>query len=193
MVEVSGETMYYVFGDEDTDDFSKEFLFNVPPAAGKQPLESKGRGTRVILFDDLGRGSMDSSFTWYEYGRPSIFTTEAVGNEIVAGTVDAIYHGGDISYATGFLAVWDFFLDMLTPMSAHVIYLTTVGNHESDWTDSASLYNVVRVVLCCMAPLCLLLCALFGSPLNPVPSLPVQSRPVQRVCAGWGTSRSITA
>lgn len=142
MVELSSELVYYIFGDEETNDYSSEYILHVPPAAGSQPPSSKNRGTRVVLFDDLGRGSMDMSFTWYEYGRPSIYTTEAVGAEIAAGTVDAIYHGGDISYATGFIAVWDFFLDMLTPMSAHVIYLTTVGNHESDWVDSASLYNV---------------------------------------------------
>lgn len=38
--------------------------------------------------------------------------------------------------------MWDFFLDMLTPMASGSIYLTTVGNHESDWTNSASFYSV---------------------------------------------------
>ena len=39
-------------------------------------------------------------------------------------------------------AVWDFFLDMISPLASSVIYLTTVGNHESDWTNSASYYSV---------------------------------------------------
>jgi len=141
MLELSSQQLYYIFGDEPTLDFSDEFVFFVPPAKGQQPPADKNRGTRVILFDDLGRGSNDDSFTWYEYGRPSIYTAEAVGAEVLAGTVDAIYHGGDISYATGYEAVWDFFLDMAVPMTSHCVYLTTVGNHESDWTDSASLYN----------------------------------------------------
>ena len=96
------------------------------------------RFTRVILYDDLGRGSLDMSYTWNEYGRPSIFTLMAVGYEVAKGWVDAIYHGGDISYATGYMAVWDFFLDMISPAAASTVYLTTVGNHESDWYDSAS-------------------------------------------------------
>lgn len=37
---------------------------------GTQPV---GRGTRVILFDDVGRGTTDDAFTWYEYGRPGTF------------------------------------------------------------------------------------------------------------------------
>lgn len=139
MLALSDSKIFYTFGDADTDDFSREYEFNVPPKAGQQPAT---RGTRVVLFDDLGRGSTDMTFTWYEYGRPAIYTTMAVGAEVAAGMVDAIYHGGDISYATGFTAVWDFFLDMLTPMSASVLYLTTVGNHETDWPDTASIYNV---------------------------------------------------
>ena len=53
-----------------------------------------------------------------------------------------IYHGGDISYATGYLAVWDYFLDMISPMARSALYLTTVGNHESDWYNSASYFSV---------------------------------------------------
>ena len=44
--------------------------------------------------------------------------------------------GGDISYATGYMAVWDFFLNMIAPIAGRVLYLTTVGNHESDYPNS---------------------------------------------------------
>lgn len=27
----------------------------------------------MLLFDDVGRGTMDDAFTWYEYGRPGEF------------------------------------------------------------------------------------------------------------------------
>jgi len=141
MMALANQKIYYIFGDEATNDYSSEFIFNAPPVAGTQPSADKKRGTRVVLFDDLGRGSTDMTYTWYEYGRPAIYTTMAVGAEIAAGTVDAIYHGGDISYATGYVAVWDFFLDMLVPMSASTLYLTTVGNHESDWLNSATIFN----------------------------------------------------
>lgn len=110
MVELAGTTIYYIFGDEDTNNFSNEYTFFVPPLAGQK---SNKRGTRLILYDDLGRGSTDMTYTWDHYGDPSILTTMAVGQEVVEGRVDAIYHGGDISYATGYLAVWDFFMDQV--------------------------------------------------------------------------------
>lgn len=35
-----------------------------------QGTQPPTRGTRVLLFDDVGRGGMDDAYTWYEYGRP---------------------------------------------------------------------------------------------------------------------------
>jgi hypothetical protein len=138
MKALATQNFYYVFGDEETNDFSREYVFHVPPLPGQQPAD---RGTRVILYDDLGRGSNDMTYTWYEYGRPAYDTVKSVGAEVAAGKVDAIYHGGDVSYAVGYLAVWDFFLEMLSPVASGSLYLSTVGNHESDWYNSASFYN----------------------------------------------------
>jgi hypothetical protein len=47
--------------------------------------------------------------------------------EVQDGGIDLIYHGGDISYARGYMAVWDFFLNMIAPMASRVPYLTIVG------------------------------------------------------------------
>ncbi len=138
MKALSNEKVYYIFGDDATNDYSAEFVLNVPPAPGQQP---KDRGTRVIIYDDLGRGSNDMTYTWYEYGRPSFDTMNAVGYEVSQGWVDAIYHGGDISYAVGYLAVWDFFLDMISPAASGTLYITTVGNHETDWYNTDSWFN----------------------------------------------------
>ena len=139
MEALSSTNIYYKYGDLTTNDFSNETILLVAPKKGDSP---NGRGTRVVLFDDLGRGSRDTTYTWNEYGRPSIRTAEMVGAEIANGTVDAVYHGGDISYATGYMAVWDFYANMMAPVaSAHTIYLTTVGNHESDCPNSASYWN----------------------------------------------------
>jgi hypothetical protein len=86
----------------------------------------------VVLYDDLGRGSNDDAYTWNHYGEPAFNTSKSVGALVAKGAVDAIYHGGDISYAIGYEAVWDFFLDMLVPVASGALYLTTVGNHESE-------------------------------------------------------------
>lgn len=84
---------------------------------------------------------MLTTFLSQYVGRASIETVKALGAEVASGGIDAIYHGGDISYATGYMVVWDFYLDMLAPVASSVIYLTTVGNHESDWTNSASYFS----------------------------------------------------
>lgn len=139
MTKLASHKVYYRFGDSETENFSREYVLLVPPQAGTQP---PNRPTTAILFDDLGRGSTDMSYTWNEYGRPSINTSMSVGDMVARGEIDAIYHGGDISYATGYLAVWDFYLDMISPMASGTVYLSTVGNHETDWTNSASYYNV---------------------------------------------------
>ena len=94
-----------------------------------------------MLFDDLGRGSTDDTYTWNEYGRPAINTSMSVSALIQSGAIDAVYHGGDISYATGYIAVWDFYLDMISPMAGGALYLTTVGNHESDYYNSSTQFQ----------------------------------------------------
>ena len=138
MAALAGRTVYYTFGDDNSYDFSREHSFTVPPLPGTQP---PGRPTTVILYDDMGRGSSDDSFTWHEYGRPAYATALAVGAEAAAGMIDAVYHGGDISYACGYLAVWDHFLNMISPIASSVLYLTTVGNHESDAPNTNSYYR----------------------------------------------------
>ena len=134
----AGSTIYYVFGDETIPNgLSREYVFNVPP----QPGAVMNRPTTAILYCDLGRGGSDDAETWYAYGMASINTTMSAGALISQGAVDVVFHGGDISYAVGYLTVWDFFLDQLSPVASRALYLTTVGNHESDWPLSASLFN----------------------------------------------------
>jgi hypothetical protein len=53
MLEHAMQDLYYVFGDDDTQDYSEEFSLHVPPQSGVQPA----RPTTIILFADLGRGS----------------------------------------------------------------------------------------------------------------------------------------
>jgi hypothetical protein len=128
MIELANTVVYYMFGDQASNTWSKEYKLFVPPVAGTQPPT---RPTTVILYDDMGRGSTDDTCkctyrlillcdgslihfyicatdTYNEYGRPAVFTAQSVGAEIAAGNVDMVYHGGDISYATGYIAVWDF-------------------------------------------------------------------------------------
>jgi hypothetical protein len=145
MAAAATRKVYYIFGDDaNGGGWSHEHVFQAPPGPGQaSPVrgESGSTGTRVILYDDMGRGTTDDTFTWSEYGRASLWTEYAVGQEVADGNVDAIYHGGDLSYATGYLAVWDFWLDQIAPFASGTMYLTNLGNHESDAPDSATVFT----------------------------------------------------
>ena len=66
MKNLANEKLYYIFGDEITNDYSEEFTFFPPQLPGEQP---PNRPTKLILYDDLGRGSTDDTYTWNYYGR----------------------------------------------------------------------------------------------------------------------------
>ena len=53
-----------------------------------------------------------------------------MADEVKSGNVDSIFHIGDISYATGFLVEWDYFLNLIRPVASRVSYMTAIGNHE---------------------------------------------------------------
>ncbi|RYG48535.1 hypothetical protein EON67_07510, partial [archaeon] len=138
------QRIYYVYGDASLGDFANETVFFVPPLPGDASLP-----TRLIMFGDLGRGSDDDASTWQEYGRQAKNTTVRILSDDIApmlnGSATHMLHGvvhyGDISYATGYLSVWDSFLDMWGPVASAVPYITSVGNHESDAPGTASFYN----------------------------------------------------
>ncbi len=55
---------------------------------------------------------------------------KAIADEVDSKNVDSVFHIGDISYATGFLVEWDFFLHQISPVASRVSYMTAIGNHE---------------------------------------------------------------
>ena len=61
--------------------------------------------------------------------------------EVKLGNVDSIFHIGDISYATGFLVEWDYFLHLITPVASRVSYMTAIGNHERYLIKFLCVYN----------------------------------------------------
>jgi hypothetical protein len=65
---------------------------------------------------------------WLQEGALDVI--DAVSKEVDAGGVAAIFHTGDISYATGFLVEWNAFMEMINPAASRVPYMTASGNHE---------------------------------------------------------------
>ncbi|KAL2898499.1 putative inactive purple acid phosphatase 27 [Bienertia sinuspersici] len=100
--------------------WSDDIPFRTPPAGGSDELT-------ILAFGDMGKAPRDSAVEHYI-------------QEVASGKVDTIFHIGDISYATGFLVEWDYFLHLITPLASKVSYMTAIGNHERDYINSGSVY-----------------------------------------------------
>ncbi|WKA02221.1 hypothetical protein VitviT2T_020435 [Vitis vinifera] len=113
--------------------WSKLTQFRTPPAGGSDEL-------RFIAFGDMGKSPRDNS-TEHFIQPGSISVIEEIAKEVSSGNVDSIFHIGDISYATGFLVEWDFFLNLINPVASQVSYMTAIGNHEMDYPGSVSIHH----------------------------------------------------
>lgn len=71
------------------------YRLRVPPAPGGE------RRTRVAMLGDMGRGTVDDSKTWHQYGAPAMNVSLALGQEVARGELDAVFLFGDLSYAQG--------------------------------------------------------------------------------------------
>uniref|UniRef100_A0A2N9EUX1 Purple acid phosphatase n=1 Tax=Fagus sylvatica TaxID=28930 RepID=A0A2N9EUX1_FAGSY len=120
-------TFSYRYG-SDSIGWSNQTQFRTPPAGGSD-------GLYFIVYGDMGKTPFDSSVE--HYIQPgSLSVIKAVTDEVNSVNVDSIFHIGDISYATGFLVEWDFFLELINPVASQVTYMTAIGNHERDYVDS---------------------------------------------------------
>ncbi|KAM0858001.1 hypothetical protein ACQ4PT_048104 [Festuca glaucescens] len=121
----------YRYG-SDSVGWSDTAKFRTPPAAGSDEVS-------FVIYGDMGKAPLDPSVE--HYIQPgSISVTRAVAKEMQTGKVDSIFHIGDISYATGFLVEWDFFLHLIRPIASQAAYMTAIGNHERDYAGSRSVY-----------------------------------------------------
>lgn len=116
--------------------WSSHVSFSTPPASGASEV-------RFLAFGDMGKAPRDESDE--HYIQPgSLGVIDAMTEEVSTGKLDSVFHIGDISYATGFLVEWDFFLQMITPVASRLSYMTAIGNHERDYPNSGSKYGTSR-------------------------------------------------
>lgn len=121
----------YRYG-SDSVGWSEQIQFSTPPAGGSDEL-------KFIAFGDMGKTPLDASEEHYiQPGALSVIKT--IANDLNSNNINSVFHIGDISYATGFLAEWDFFLNLINPVASRVSYMTAIGNHERDYVDSGSIY-----------------------------------------------------
>ncbi|KAK1360460.1 Purple acid phosphatase [Heracleum sosnowskyi] len=112
--------------------WSDSIKFKTPPAGGADEV-------KFLAYGDMGKAPRDPSVE--HYIQPgSISVVNAIASEVSSGNIDSIFHIGDISYATGFLVEWDFFLHLISPVASQLSYMTAIGNHERDYIDTGSVY-----------------------------------------------------
>ena len=97
--------------------------------------------TTLALFGDMGVGTTDDSETWREYGQPGLQVAESLGrlsrDDTNKHPIDAVFLFGDLSYAVGYISVWDEFLHQTSSNFAHKVpFLVNSGNHEFDYFES---------------------------------------------------------
>ncbi|GKU92222.1 hypothetical protein SLEP1_g5981 [Rubroshorea leprosula] len=124
-------SLSYRYG-SDSVGWSDQIQFQTPPAGGSDEL-------KFLVYGDMGKAPLDPSTE--HYIQPgSLSVVKAMVGEVGNGNVDSIFHIGDISYATGFLVEWDYFLQLISPLASRVSYMTAIGNHERDYVGTGSVY-----------------------------------------------------
>lgn len=123
----------YTYG-SDLTGWSSRAQFSTPPSGGTSEVQ-------FLAFGDMGQAPRDASDE--HYIQPgSLGVIEAITEKVLTGElVDSVFHIGDLSYATGFLVEWDYFLQMINPVASRVPYMTAIGNHERDFPFSGSKYK----------------------------------------------------
>ncbi|KAG2268197.1 hypothetical protein Bca52824_062752 [Brassica carinata] len=115
--------------------WSKEYHFKSSPFPGQDSFQ------HVVIFGDMGKAEVDGSNDYNSTQRPSLNTTMQLIKDL--NKTDAVFHIGDICYASGYLSQWDQFTAQIEPIASTVPYMIASGNHERDWPHSGSFYHGV--------------------------------------------------
>ena len=113
--------------------WSRWFEVRPPPPRGAPT-------TKVLFYGDMGVSSHDtppSEHHWQQTMSVTVFDVMAV--DASSGDYDAVWHIGDMSYATGYMSAWEGFMAQIEPLAAVVPYYTSPGNHERCSPDSGSI------------------------------------------------------
>ena len=90
-----------------------------------------------LAFGDLGLGSADDAAAFQQYGAAARLLPALLNADVAAGAAFiALY--GDLSYAVGWLQVWDEFVGLVSAFMRACITLVSPGNHEAVAPRSAS-------------------------------------------------------
>ena len=105
--------------------WSPAYVVRAPPTPTEQ--------LAVLFIGDMGEAPRDSPISEHHWQMPQ--PTEVVDAMIASNSdaqYDAVWHIGDLSYATGYGSVWDGFMRQIEPLATVLPYYTSPGNHERD-------------------------------------------------------------
>ena len=101
---------------------------------------SLGSPTSILFFGDMGAQSRDEPPSDHHWQMPMANrVTQALVAEAASGEYDAVWHVGDIAYATGYMSAWEGFMQQIEPLASSMPYYTTPGNHERCHPNSGSI------------------------------------------------------
>ena len=102
---------------------------------------------QFVIFGDLGQVEPDGSNESGGMMEGSALTTAALTLDVEAGGMvnlsasTAVFHIGDISYARGYVSIWEQFFYQIQAFQPRLPWMTVDGNHERDWAASGSVYT----------------------------------------------------
>ncbi|CAK0808173.1 unnamed protein product [Prorocentrum cordatum] len=133
-----GTKIFYRFGSIAEDVWSTERWFEVPHHAGPNV------STTILVVADVGTAEPDSFQSHWSNPLGGQTGSEVLANVTYARIRDApqsqaVLHIGDICYATGYAAKWEFFMDHIEDLATRTPYMVSQGNHERDWPGTGSL------------------------------------------------------
>ena len=156
---VPGVTYTYVLGSCSDTSTGRNFTasFTQPPGRGD------AQGVTFLVAADMGATDVDGA-NWDDVGcvasrtelsmrgwdnRPAANTTAQMLACVTTGCTaapglarpQAVFVNGDVSYARGYGAIWQAFLNQMTPTASAVPLMTCPGNHESDWPHVGTAWN----------------------------------------------------
>eukprot|EP01052_Picozoa_sp_SAG31_P022732 SAG31_NODE_1823_length_7191_cov_9.623519_6_plen_214_part_00 len=91
------------------------------------------RTVAAVLTADMGATTPDHIAQHWAEGDAFLTTANmaSLAEHGFDGTaVDLAFNVGDLSYATGYLAKWETFMNAVSPVTSRVPYMVTQGNHE---------------------------------------------------------------
>ena len=94
---------------------------------------------RVAVFGDMGTAQRDGSLdAGHASEKAALLTMKLLEAEALDEGLHLVLHIGDISYARGYAAQWDEFMDQIESIAKSVPWMVASGNHERDAPSGSS-------------------------------------------------------